>query len=488
MQRLATAIVLMGTLSSMGDRPPASTFDSLFLDQTLRIDLFHAGDAENEGLTLDRLLRQGRWAGPRSGLVDPTPLGSSLVELRSSYSGEVLFRSGYDTLFGEYRTTGAAHDGVARTFHESALVPMPRSPAKVVFLAVTPGSTPRVLLERAINPADPLIANEPPAGDVRKVAVKTARHPAHAVDLVIVGEGYTDPEAFDADLERFAEVLLSHEPYASFRDDFAVTGLMPRSIDSGCDEPTHGVWRDTALSASFNSFGSSRYLLTEANRELRDVAANAPYDAIVIMVNHHRYGGGGILNLYSTFTSRNRWSEYLLLHEFGHSFTGLADEYYTSSVAYSDFYPAGTEPLQPNITALLDPASLKWRDLVADDVPLPTPWNKTDYDAADLAWQKHRGELNDQIASAIRVGRIQEEIAALEDALDRAAAVRADAADAQLSRERFAGTVGAFEGAGYASTGLYRPSIDCLMFSRGTKPLCPVCNQAVTSRIRHLLE
>jgi len=68
-------------------------------------------------------------------------------------------------------------------------------------------------------------------------------------------------------------------------------------------------------------------LLTEDYCNLRDIAASVPYDAIYVMVNQPRYGGGGIYNLYCTFTADNPSSDYVFLHEFGHTFAGLADEY-----------------------------------------------------------------------------------------------------------------------------------------------------------------
>ena len=127
-----------------------------------------------------------------------------------------------------------------------------------------------------------------------------------------------------------------------------------------------------------------------------------------------RYGGGGIYNLFCTFTAHSDWADYLLLHEFGHSFAGLADEYYSSSVAYNDFYPRGREPEEANITALLDPENLKWRDLVAPDTELPTPWEKEAYDREDAAYQEERKLLNDAIAEASSAGASAEKIAELE--------------------------------------------------------------------------
>jgi hypothetical protein len=260
------------------------------------------------------------------------------------------------------------------------------------------------------------------------------------------------------------------------------------SADSGADEPTHGLYRTTSVGMTFNSLGSPRYMLTEYNRVLRDIAANVPYDALTIMVNHERYGGGGIYNAYCSFTAHSPWSEYLLLHEFGHSFAGLADEYYTSSVAYSEFYPPGVEPVEPNITAMNDPEDLKWRDLVEPGTPLPTPWSKDEFDRTSNDRQGKRREINKQLAEAKKSGASDEDIAALERKQEELARRTAEWTDTFLAETKFADSVGAFEGAGYASEGLYRPEADCLMFRRGVQPFCRVCERAVADVIRSYIE
>jgi hypothetical protein len=309
--------------------------------------------------------------------------------------------------------------------------------------------------------------------------------PHSSLDIAFVGEGYTRSESkvFAADVKRFTGLMLSQEPYASLKDRINIRGVLLPSHDAGVDEPTKGAWRATAIGGSFYSFGSPRYLLTESNRDLRDIAANVPYDTLVIMVNHDRYGGGGLYNRFCTFAAHSPFAGYLLMHEFGHSFGGLADEYYTSSTAYDEFYPQDSEPIAPNITALLDPATLKWRDLVTKGADLPTVWDKKTYDEADLAYQADRRVLNDAIANAARSGADPEEVEELQRKEDTHALARVSAVDSFMEASGQLGVVGAFEGGGYVSKGLYRPSIDCLMFTRGVKPLCPVCRQAVEARI-----
>jgi hypothetical protein len=278
--------------------------------------------------------------------------------------------------------------------------------------------------------------------------------------------------------------MLGHEPYASHRDRISIRGVMTISQDPGCDEPSRGVFARTPLGCTFDSLGSERYLLTEDNRALRDLAAHVPYDALYVMVNHDRYGGGGIYNAFNTFTTDNQWSDYVFLHEFGHHFAGLADEYYTSQIAYLDLYPRDREPREPNITILADPAALKWRDLVTPGTELPTPWEKAAYDAMDTAYQEERAALNARIGELMRDGADAAEIARLKQRAEDLSRTHQAEADRYLAASRFAGVVGAFEGAGYCREGMYRPELDCIMFSKGIKPFCAVCRAHLERMIR----
>jgi len=169
----------------------------------------------------------------------------------------------------------------------------------------------------------------------------------------------------------------------------------------------------------------------------------------------------------------NQWYEYLMLHEFGHSFTGLADEYYTSQVAYNEFYPRGIEPVEPNITALLNPKDVKWKKLLTPGTAVPTPWEKEEFDRFDLAYQKVRQELNERIARMKREGAPKDEVTKLEAESEKLSLEQGKKVEEFLARSKYAGKVGVFEGAGYASTGLYRPAVDCIMFTKGAKPYCP---------------
>jgi IgA Peptidase M64/Peptidase M64 N-terminus len=484
---LAASILLALALAPAADAADVEAFSKHFEDATLRVDYHHYGDAKTEAAALDAVYKQGTWAGSRTRLVDPFEVGRSVVEVREPGSGALLYSRRFDTYFGEYRTTDPAAKGVVRSYHESALVPYPKAKIKVLVKTRGRDETVATILDTDVDPAAVTINREPLAAGVTVIPVHKGGDPHACVDVAILAEGYTaaDRAKLESDLKRFSTLLVGHEPFASAKDKFNVSGVWVPSQDRGCDEPSRGSWRATAFGAAFDALGSERYLLTEDNKALRDAAAHVPYDALYVMVNTARFGGGGIYNLFCTFTSDNQWSPYVFLHEFGHSFAGLADEYYTSSVAYNDMYPKGVEPHEPNITALLDPAKLKWGDLVTPKTPLPTPWEKSTYDARDLAYQKIREELNRKIAAATREGSPSVAIEKLKDEAERLSKENSDATDAYLAKGKFVGKVGAFEGAGYASKGLYRPALDCIMFSKGTKPFCPVCRQAIAGVIEH---
>lgn len=480
---LSLLSLLAGPARAAG--PDTAAFDRSFVDATLRVDYVHAGDAKHESATLDALYRQGIWAGSRVHLTDALKVGRHVVELRDPESKGLLFSRRSDSYLGEYRTTARAARGVGRAYHASALVPFPK--AKVVFLLKTrqPDGSDQTILEALIDPDDPTINRERLADGVTVFPLHHGGDPHASVDVAILAEGYTAAERpkLEADLKRYAGLLLSHEPFASEKGRFNVSGVWRPSQESGCDEPSRGVWKSTALNASYDALGSERYLLTDDNRAVRDLAAHVPYDALYVMVNQARYGGGGIYNLYCTFSSDNQWGPYIFLHEFGHSFAGLADEYYTSSVAYGEFYPKGVEPAEANVTALLDPSKLKWADLASPGTPVPTPWEKAGYDQNDTAYQKVREALNARIAQAMRGGAPRAEVDALKKESDDLSRKHAREIADYLSRSAFKDRVGAFEGAGYSARGLYRPALDCIMFSMGAKPYCPVCARALRRAI-----
>jgi hypothetical protein len=296
------------------------------------------------------------------------------------------------------------------------------------------------------------------------IAIQKMGEPETKVDFLILGDGYTASETkkFEADARRMTEALFATSPFKEHRNDFNVWAICPPAQESGISRPSTGVHRASPLGATYDAFGSERYVLTFDNRAVRETAAFAPYEFIEIIANNRTYGGGGIFNLYSTVAVDNAWANYVFVHEFGHHFAGLADEYYTSSVAYSTGKER-VEPWEPNATALLD-GNLKWKNLVSADTPIPTPWNKQAFEEYSLAIQKRRGELR-------RTKRPESEMEAL-------FAEELKHEQKMFAKEKYWGKVGAFEGAIYESKGYYRPEVDCIMFTR-TNHFCAVCRRAI---------
>ena len=467
-------------------------FGDFFVDRTLRVDYHHTGNAQSELFALDALYDQGAWAGSRKRLIGQLGNGRYAAKLYDKRTGMLLFARAFDSIFGEYRSTTPAEKGVRRSFHESALVPFPKGPVRFAIEARGKDRALHEVFTQELDPADDSVRRAPLDEGVRVVVAHESGDPHGRVDIAILAEGYTaaEEEKFRRDLARFTKVLFSVAPFQSRKDRFNVRGVFKPSQESGASAPSHGEHRNTALRASFDALGSERYVLTEDNQALRAMAAHVPYDAVVIMVNHARYGGGGIMNLYSTFTTDNQWSDYVFVHEFGHSFGGLADEYYSSSTAYNDFYPKGVEPSEPNITARATggPTGLKWQALVTPGTHLPTPWEKTEFDVFDAAYQKQRGAVNARIAALKKSRASRAELQTAEAASEALSTENGRQVDAFLAKSKFGGQVGAFLGAGYSSLGLYRPALQCIMFNRGLRPFCKVCERAIVETIEHFSE
>lgn len=490
MKKIGLSVLSVLVLSLTVSAQLPEDFDRYFMDKTMRIDYFHIGDAKEEIVTIDQVYEQGIWAGSLNNLIDTFNNGRYYVKIHDLSSDMLIFSKGFDSYYGEYKTTNRAMKGVKRTYHETALIPYPKNKIRFVLEVRNRENKLLPLFSQVIDPSGVDICKEPPDKDVQVFEMIKNGHPHVKVDVALIAEGYTSEEEkkLQADFERFADILFSQEPYRTYKDMFNIYGVNKPSEQSGCDEPRRGVFRNTTLGASFNSLGSERYLLTEDNKALRDVAANVPYDALFIMVNHMRYGGGGIYNLFCTFTTDNQWHRYLFLHEFGHSFAGLGDEYYTSSVAYNEFYPRGVEPTEANITALLDPENLKWKEFITTGVSIPTPWEKEKFDKMDMDYQKIRQEINQKIAEMKRQGAPKDEIVRIEQKSEQLSREHADKLDAYLAKSKYRDKVGAFEGAGYSTRGLYRPMLDCLMFTKGDKPYCKVCEQAIIRVIKYYSE
>ena len=460
-------------------------FEDYFLNKTMRIDCYHTGDSGQEFISLDQIYIQGMWSGNPRQLVDTMDNGRYYIKVQDLKSGTMIFSKGYDSYFGEYKTTEPAQKGIKRTYHESALIPCPKSKIRFSIEIRDSRNQLQPLFTQEINPKSIEINREILTGGVKVFETIKNGDPHKKVDLAFIAEGYTlkEEEKFKKDLQKLTQLFFQQEPYQSTRKKFNVYGVFKPSQQSGGDEPRRNIYKNTSIGTTFNSLGLERYLLTENNRSLRDIAAHVPYDCLIIVVNHSRYGGGGIYNSYSTLTVDNQWHPYLLLHEFGHSFAGLADEYYTSAIAYNEFYPKGIEPLEPNITALLNPDNLKWNTLATKGIEIPTPWEKEEFDRMAREYQKIREKINRKITRMSTHGTSKTKLESLKNEADKLSKENALKVDAFLEKSKFRGMVGAFMGAGYSSQGLFRPMVECIMFTIGQKPYCNVCKAAILKTI-----
>lgn len=447
------------------------SYDRYFTDNTIRLDYYSTGTKGTEHLSLDRVYAEGRWPGSRVNLIDTLNLGEYLVRVFDQGSNAVIYSRGYSTMFNEWQTTDEAGAGVWRSILQSVRFPEPKNPVQVTVSRRDKRMIFHEIFSTVVDPNDPTQVNREkrsPAFTVTKLMYNG--DPSKKVDIVIVGDGYTASEMakFRDNAKHFNDAMFATSPFKERKNDFNVWTIEAISEESGIDVPDKNVWKKTALGTSYNTFGSARYVLTEATRELRDVLSAAPYDFVNILINDKRYGGGGIFNLYTTtFTISDakgqEWQrDYVYVHEFGHSFGGLGDEYYSSSTGYNDFYPKGVEPWEPNVTALLDKKNVKWKAFQSSGTPIPTDWGKKTYDSLEAI----RGKL-DRLAADYYEKR--------EPLLK--------ATEAIMKEPKFKGVVGAFEGAGYSSEGLFRPSIDCRMFSLSLVDFDPVCKASIERMI-----
>jgi hypothetical protein len=445
--------------------PAFAGFDEYFTGATLRVDYYHTGTAQEEHIALEQARVEGPWPGSRTQLIDTTNLGKYLVEVVDLGTNRLLYTRGFASIYGEWETTGEARR-IWRAIPEAVRVPEPRRPFQLRIRKRQRDQSFREIWSVTLDPASRFVDRAPvPPQQVWSVAEHG--DPAVKADLLILGDGYTADETdkYHTDVRRAAEALFTTEPFASRKTDFNVWAIDTPSAHSGIPRPRSGIFYRTPLGASYNSFDSERYILSLDDRAWRDIAAAAPYDFVLILVNERKYGGGGIYGLYSTAAADSTFNPYLVVHEFGHHFAGLGDEYYTSDTAYEEFNEGRVEPWEPNITALNDPEQLKWRRLSTDDTPLPTPWNKSAFEEQSRAIQQRRRELRAEGAP--------------EEALERLFTEERELLTKMLGDERYAGHVGAFEGAMYEARGLYRPTADCIMFTRDEVGFCPVCRQAI---------
>jgi IgA Peptidase M64/Peptidase M64 N-terminus len=434
---------------------------------TMRVDYYHTGNATQEYFSLDRVVVEPlSWPGDPQKSIDTTMRGKYFFEVIDEATNRTLYSRGFASIYGEWETTAEAK-ATNRTFSESLRFPSVDRPARVVLKKRDARNVFQNVWTTKLDPADKFIVRAGAlASGGRLLKLHERGDPATKLDLLILGDGYTAAERgkFERDAKRMLAVLFATSPFKERENDINVWGLVPPSIDSGISSPSQKIYKRTVFGTSYDTFDSERYVLTTENRAFRDIAANAPYEVVEILTNSEKYGGGGIYNLYSTVAADSVWAAYIFVHEFGHHLAGLADEYYTSDVAYLP--PAEKiEPWEPNVTALLDPLKLKWHDLVAPGTPLPTAWPKEQFEAM----QKERQERRRALRAA---NRPESEMNALfNEELLRDTEL--------LDSPALRGKVGAYEGANYEAKGYYRPQSDCIMFTRDNVGFCAVCRRAL---------
>lgn len=415
-------VYLLAMTAIMGLR--AQSFDEFFEDKTLRIDYSFGGNAQQQTIGLDELASLPTWAGRRHNL-DRLPLaGNGQITVRDVATGKVIYRTSFSSLFQEWLTTDEAQS-VSKHFENTFLVPYPKQKVEVEVSLLNNRRQEVARLKHVVDPADILIHTK----GVDRIQPHRYLHQggsyADCIDVAILAEGYTaqEMEGFYKDAQRACEALFAHEPFGSMKHKFNIVAVGAPSADSGVSVPRRGEWKETVVHSHFDTFYSARYLTTSHVKDLHNALAGIPYEHIIILANTNVYGGGGIYNSYTLTTTHHPQFAPVVVHEFGHSFGGLGDEYYYDNDLMTDTYPLDVEPWEPNITTLVDFAS-KWEALLPTDCPRPTP---------------------------------------------------------TAQAKQF--PVGLYEGGGYSAKGIYRPADNCRMRTNDHPGFCLACQEALKKLI-----
>ena len=408
MRKLLFVIMLMAAGKAFAQGSIA--FDDYFEDRTLRLDYVFAGNNREQHIFFEQAYVTPRWAGRRSQLADMPLRGNGQVKMKDPATGQLLYVHTFSTLFQEWQVTEEATK-VQKAFETSYNVPFPKQPVDITVTLTNVHGQVVGQLTHTINPADILIRPISDNGIPHRYIWSPDSVPdlTRCIDLAIVAEGYTEAETdkFYNDCQRAVDALFAHEPFTTLKSRFNVVAVAPTSLDGGASVPRNHKWSRTPVGTHYDTFYSDRYLMTQDIHRLYDVLSCVPFEHIIVLVNSSIYGGGGIYNQVLVSTSDHPTFRQVLVHEFGHSYAGLGDEYFYDD-AYETSYPADTEPWEPNLTTKVD-FEHKWADMLPD----PT------------------------------------------------------------------GRVGLFEGGGYQSKGVWRPSKDCRMKTNEAEHFCPVCDRAI---------
>ena len=445
----------------------AQQFNDFFEDRTLRLDYVFAGNHDAQQIYLEQMYVTPQWAGRKSRLADVPLMGNGQIQVKDHATGQVLFVHTFSTLFQEWLATEEATK-VSKAFATSYNVPMPKQPVDVTVSLTDFHGKVVTSLTHTVDPTDILIRHLGPNGIpfhyVWKGKTVETQNPAsqapdqlgkrnynptegpvggepditECIDLAIVAEGYTREQMgkFYSDCQRVVDALFAHEPFTSLKNRFNVVAVAAESLTSGPSVPHLGRWSSTPAGTHYDTFYSDRYLMTQDIHRLYDVLSGVPFEHIIVLVNSDTYGGGGIYNQITVTTSDHPTFHQVLVHEFGHAYAGLGDEYFYDD-AYESMYPADTEPWEPNLTTLVDFQS-KWADMLPKGIAVPTP--------PDPKVPNYRKITNDKEQRLL---------------------------DAATQR------VGVFEGGGYQSKGVYRPAQECRMKINEVAHFCPVCSRAI---------
>jgi len=403
-------------------------FSRYFRNESMRFDFLLGGNSKEERVYPEQIKKEPFWAGSRKNLVDPFNYGNYRFSIFDIKTDSLLFSKGFSTLFEEWQSTAEAKE-IDKTFYQTAIFPFPKQKIRLEIDSRQWEGNFKNIYKTEINPENYFILNETPNQFETYEILKNGKT-ENKVDIVILAEGYTADEMvkFTEDAKRVTGYLFDEEPFKSEQAKFNVSAVLTPSLESGTDIPGENIYKNTRFNSTFYTFDVSRYLTTSDMKNILDAAAVVPYDHIYVLVNSERYGGGGFFNFISVCTSDNSLTKEVFIHEFGHGFAGLGDEYYNSEVAYEDFYNLKVEPWESNITTLVDFGS-KWKSMVDESVETPTPRN-----------------------------------------------------------EKYNNTIGVYEGGGYMSKGIYSPFIDCRMKSNNAKSFCPVCTESIIKVIQFYSE
>lgn len=403
-------------------------FDKHFNDSTLRLDYIFGADSLRTHILLTKQVLTPGWAGRRHNL-DKLPLsGNSQITVTDYATGDTIYRHSFSSLFQEWLSTPEAATD-ARSFESTYLIPQPQRKARID-LDLYNNHFERVGHVTNVYSPDDILVRRPKVRPIEHRYLHKAADPENAIDVAILAEGYTiaEMDSFYHHAQVAADEILSYEPFAAYADKINFVAVASPSVDSGVSVPRFNDWKDTSFSSHFSTFYSPRYLTTTNVYDIHDALLGIPYEHIIILANTDEYGGGGIYNLYTLTTSRHPNFKPVVVHEFGHSFGGLGDEYFYEGDVISDVYPIDVEPWEPNITTMVDFNS-KWADMLEEGTPVPTPVSE---------------------------------------------------------KEKY--PVGAFEGGGYATYGIFRPADECRMRNNTYPTFCPVCRRSLDRLIRFYVE